>query len=1001
MRTYYYILLLSFLYLTTNAQTPYHWKLTNDDGLPDMEIYDLCQDSKGYMWIATDGGLCRYDGENVKTYTHPLQKKTSAASIQEDTKGNIWYKNFAGQLFFIDTSHQVQLFQLPDSIKLNTYFQYYLTQTHLTITSSYCFYHYQFDSQQWTIDTSNNHLAYQPSFLPHNQSNDNSLLYIDCNNELWSKKNEHLSSKGIFTPSIIMSSNSLLSMGKDTVLLKTNNSIYIDHIDFISQLRKKALVLVQEGILRQYVKKDKLLIATQQGLLLFQKNKRTQVWNYKETFLENKQISAVYIDRDENLWLGTLGNGVLVIPSLKMTYFDAQNSELPNSKISALSKMNEIDLFIGMKGRLSKLNTESLKIKQYPPLGIHPVSNILVDKKRNQILLNTKENYTLSLSDKKLQINHVSAHHYAIYKEDQLLFGKFLKLVTCSLLKRPGFSVPPAHTFNENLDYIYYKNPHQPFHYNALINQKRISALWADLVDTSRFWAGANDSLFYWQDAIPYSISSNNGSSINPVDIKQTKDSIIWVATATQGLYGIKNEQEVYHFTTTDGLPTNICKKIAVDYPYIWIATNKGIVKVHPASKEINIYNQLDGLLTNQIDHITIANKKVWAATSKGLISFDVNTPSINPNAPLISITKWEINDSSYALNTSHIFSHDQNNVKFTFQALALKSRNTYTYEYRLLGIDSLWIQQSSNTNFVRLPNLNSGEYTFEVRARNEDGILSKQSPQITFYIQPPYWKTWWFSSIIGVTLLAFIIFVIQIRYQSLQKKQATKNLITQLKMQALQAQMNPHFIFNAMSTIQSFWMYKDAKTALIYHAKFAKLMRLIFNYSNEKNIPIEKEIDFLKLYIDLEKIRLKYAVNVIFEVDSIFEEEDICIPPLLIQPIIENSFKHGFLHKEADGQLLIKLQKEENYIKCLIEDNGVGRAAAESYNAWKDNLANKKSSSFITQDRLRMLNHTEGAFSKKETYKVTDLKDTQNNPLGTRIELWIPIVNNLFSDFN
>ncbi|MBL4648900.1 MAG: histidine kinase [Aureispira sp.] len=1001
MRIYYYILILSFLSLTTNAQTPYHWKLTNDDGLPDMEIYDLCQDSKGYMWIATDGGLCRYDGKNVKTYTHPLQKKTSAASIQEDTKGNIWYKNFAGQLFFIDTSHQVQLFQLPDSIKLNTYFQYYLTQTHLTITSSYCFYHYQFDSQQWTIDTSNNHLVHNPHFLPHNQSNDNSLLYIDCNNELWSKKNEQLSSKGIFTPSIIMSSNSLLSMGKDTVLLRTKNNIYIDHIDFISQLRKKALVLVQDGILRLYPKKDKLLIATQQGLLLFQKNKRTQVWNHKETFFKNKQISAVYIDRDENLWLGTLGGGVLVIPSLKMTYFDAQNSDLPNSKISALSKMNEIDLFIGMKGRLSKLNTESLKIKQYPPLGIYPVSNILVDKKRNQIFFNTKGNYTLSLSDKKLQINHVFAHHYAIYKEDQLLYGKFLKLVTCSLLKRPGFSLPPAHTFNENLDYIYYTYPSQFFHYTALINQKRISALWADLVDTSRFWAGANDSLFYWQDAIPYSISSNNGNPINPVDIKQTKDSIIWVATATQGLYGIKNEQEVYHFTTTDGLPPNICKKIAVDYPYIWIATNKGIVKLHPASKEINIYNQLDGLLTNQIDHIIISNKKVWAATTKGLISFDVNTPSLNPTPPLISITKWEVNDSSYALNEPVTLPFDQNNIKFTFQALALKSRNTYTYEYRLLGIDRLWIQQSSSTNFARFPSLNAGKYTFEVRARNEDGILSKRSPSISFYIQPPYWKTWWFSSLIGLVILAGIIFIIRLRYQSLQNKQATNNLITQLKMQALQAQMNPHFIFNAMSTIQSFWMYKDTKTALIYHAKFARLMRLIFNYSNEKSIPIKEEIDFLKLYIDLEKIRLKYAINTIFEIDPIFEEENLYIPPLLIQPIVENSFKHGFLHKEADGQLLIKLQKEGHYIKCLIEDDGVGRANAKSYNTWQDNTTNKSSSSFITQNRLNMLNQAEGQSPKKITYKITDLKDAQNNSLGTRTELWIPILDNFFVDFN
>lgn len=1015
MKIYCPILILFSFCISAWSQTPYHWKLTDDEGLPDMEIYGLYQDNRGYMWIATDAGLCRYDGKNITTYNHPLQKSTSAASIQEDSKGNIWYKNFSGQLFFVDINDTVHLFEIPDSIKLNAYFEYSFTKNQLNIASYSYIYHHPFEEEHWLIDTVKNSYQSRCSVgIPnYHQVNDSLLIYIDCANEVWVQKEKVLSSNG-FIPDTMQNQTMLHALDKDTVLLVLGNKIYIDHIDHITKLREKALVFSKKDIFRVYPYKDKVLISTQEGIFILRKNNSSNSWKVQDKLSIKDPISAVCIDRSGSFWLGTLGNGVIIIPSLKMHYLDAKNSDLPNSPINALTKTNKEELFIGMKGYISKLNTQTLELTNYPIISNYPIINILYDEKRNQILLNSKRSYTLSLSpEAKIQPCCIElAHHAILYKEDQLISGGLIALSTYNLVHKPGFYEAPNHVFEGKVNYHFYQKTDdcKEGFYEGFINSnsqrissnsQRITALWSDLTDTSRFWTGLNGNLFYWQNMVPHTVLSNTGSPIIPVGITQTKDSIIWVATFNQGLYGIKNEQEVYHFTTADGLPSNNCKTITSDSTTIWIGTNKGIIKLHPKTRKVDLYNQLDGLVSDNIDNIVILNQKIWATTTKGLISFDVNTPSINTTPPLININKWVVNDSSYALKSTVSLFYDQNNIEFTFQALTLKSRNNYTYEYRLLGIDSLWIQQASSTNFARFPNLNPGDYTFEVRARNEDGILSKTSQQISFSIQPPVWETWWFRSIIGLIILTFIIFIVRFRYQFLQRKQATQNLITQLKMQALQAQMNPHFIFNAMSTIQSFWMYKDAKTALIYHAKFAKLMRLIFNYSNEKSIPIKEEIDFLKLYIDLEKIRLKHTINITFEVDAIFEEEDLHIPPLLIQPIVENSFKHGFLHKEADGQLFIKLQKEAHYIKCIIEDNGVGRATAASYNSWKDNTTNKKSSSFVTQDRLNMLNHTEGAFPKKIVYKITDLKDAQNKALGTRTELWIPIFNNFFSNFN
>lgn len=1003
MKTKLLIILTIFFSYFCQAQMPYHWKLTDEDGLPNLEIYDLHQDSKGYMWIATDGGLCRYDGKEIVPYKTVRSKRTSTTNIFEASDGTIWYKNFGGQLFFINSSNQPQLFQLPDNIKLNSYFQYAITAKQLKLTSGNFFYDYTFATKEWSFDTLQScykHGAIR-GFLNYNFKED---IFVDCFYNLLVKQKGGNVNKGRLSKKDLQLQTTIALAG-DSVLLLGRNKIYIDHIDQVTLLNPQALALVHKGLHGVYpIGHNQIWVTSTKGIILLEKNLHNAHWEVKHKLLEQESIGSFCQDREGNLWIGTLGNGVYVIPSLNMFYYTNQNSALINSKINCLEVTVDNNLLIGLaKGTVVQLSPKTQELQQFPPLGEQPIVALFYDQKRNQVLANAQKTYTIDLDKKTATPTFVPiSNHNILYQEDQLITGGLLRLFTLSLKNAPATTLPPAKTFNNQFSYYteYNKNSLDSIAY-ATIRKKRTTALWADQTDRNCFWAGVDDSLFLYRNAIPFPILSPNGQAILPSDINQSKDSTIWVSTGNQGIYGIKQERVIHHFTVVDGLPSNNCKRLTIHQGNLWIGTDKGIAQLNPKSKEIKHFNQLDGLLINNIEDIEVVNQKVWAATTKGLISFDVNTPSINSTPPLISITKWEVNDSSYALNSPFSLPYEQNNLKFTFQALALKSRNTYTYEYRLLGIDSLWIQQSSSTNFVRFPNLNAGKYTFEVRARNEDGILSKQVPNISFYIQPPYWETWWFRSMIGFVILAIIIFTIRLRYQFTQKKQATENLIVQLKMQALQAQMNPHFIFNAMSTIQSFWMYKDAKTALIYHAKFAKLMRLIFNYSNEKSIPIKEEIGFLKLYIDLEKIRLKHTINTIFEVDSSFEEENLCIPPLLIQPIVENSFKHGFLHKEADGQLLIKLQKEGNYIKCLIEDDGVGRATAKSYNTWQDNSTNKKSSSFVTQDRLNMLNQTKGQSPKKVTYHITDLKDAQNNSLGTRTELWIPILDNFFVDFN
>ncbi|MEM9819440.1 MAG: histidine kinase [Bacteroidota bacterium] len=214
----------------------------------------------------------------------------------------------------------------------------------------------------------------------------------------------------------------------------------------------------------------------------------------------------------------------------------------------------------------------------------------------------------------------------------------------------------------------------------------------------------------------------------------------------------------------------------------------------------------------------------------------------------------------------------------------------------------------------------------------------------------------------------------------------------TDLMMQALQAQMNPHFIFNTLNSIQHFLVSNDQQSSLTYLSRFARLIRLIFQYSKERWIRLEEEIEFLELYLQLEELRFENKITTHFEVDERLRnaDDDWVVPPLLIQPLIENAFKHGLMHVEQGGQLKITFREENNCLRCAIEDNGVGREKALAYDQWK--IKEHRSSALeIIQQRLDAFNVAIGGQKGEEKVNdltLIDLQDHLGKPRGTRIEL-------------
>jgi LytS/YehU family sensor histidine kinase len=295
-----------------------------------------------------------------------------------------------------------------------------------------------------------------------------------------------------------------------------------------------------------------------------------------------------------------------------------------------------------------------------------------------------------------------------------------------------------------------------------------------------------------------------------------------------------------------------------------------------------------------------------------------------------------------------------------------------------------MWVYtKSTNSNYA---GLKSGTYRFEVQAQNSDNLWG-DSNVINFIITPPFWQTTWFTVLSTIIFSLIIYLVFRLRIISLRRRNELINNVNVYKQQSLRQQMNPHFIFNTLNSIQLYILEKDHISSHKYLTKFAKLMRLILDNSQQTTIPLKDEIDALKLYLELESIRLsgkfEYFVNV--------EDNDLLnwrIPTLLIQPFVENAIWHGIMLKpEQDGWVKIKLIKYNGGVLCSIEDNGVGREAAQKIRDKQD--TERKSLGFkITAQRIDILNNL---YKGNFVINYHDIKSATGESLGTRVDIQIP----------
>lgn len=430
-----------------------------------------------------------------------------------------------------------------------------------------------------------------------------------------------------------------------------------------------------------------------------------------------------------------------------------------------------------------------------------------------------------------------------------------------------------------------------------------------------------------------------------------------------------------------DGKTVVIKKMLLHQHSIIATGTN-GFYQFDLNGKLLKSLHAAFGLSSKRVIDFTIHKGNLWLSHSGGVQQIDLNYFSRTRSKPIIRFDRISVNGIQVPIADATILASHQRKILFQFSSPTLRNRELLHFHYRLIGNDTSWNINPIGMNQVTFNALSPGEYVFEVKAESQ-GQMSK-TLRFHFEIEAPFYIRWWF---IALSLLVFlgVVFLIYRRQLAIQNRKA--QLINELnasKLTAIQSQMNPHFIFNSLNSIQDLILKGDVEHSYSYITTFSNLVRRTLNYSEKDFIQFEQEIKLLELYLSLEQLRFKKDFSYSIEHNHL---EDILLPPLLVQPFIENALVHGLLHKEGVKKLSIRFELDEDVLICIIEDNGVGRDRSKAIKA-RQRSEHESFSGKAIHNRFEILS---AALGGDFGYHYEDLTNN-GEALGTRVVLRIPI---------
>lgn len=649
------------------------------------------------------------------------------------------------------------------------------------------------------------------------------------------------------------------------------------------------------------------------------------------------------------------------------------------------------NIWIAKQDSLLKLNSELQIKKGYAISNAEPISAFLIAK--NQIYLGiANQLFTIDLNANHWQPKQL------LFKPLYGIYTEGLKILSLEIANNSNLVLMGT---NKGL-FKYYKHSgsyemqrqyefgfsNQVIHLASNLLEDASGNLWIGTTNTGlskkhpksqiteQYAYNPLDTNSYWGNHVSASFEDSQGR--------------LWFAGEGLNLYH-PEKNSFSHFTMEQGLPSNNLNSIVEDNNHnLWLGTDKGLVKFTIETESFKTYLEADGTHTNNYNKagIKLSSGELLFGSNSGFIIFNPDSLKQNLLIPPVVLTRIKIFENEIFEDLSETpflnLRPNQNTITFEFSALDYNLPKINKYRYKLEGSDENWEETSSDNRSIRYTNLPPGDYIFMLKGSNNNGVWGSLSTPVQIHIKAPFWKRWWFIVLASLALIGIIILLVLYREKELLKEKKTR----ELEHRFLRSQMNPHFIFNSLGAIQSYIFKNKPIDAGTYLSNFSELVRLILDNSRHEQILLKKEIKTLEHYLGLQKLRFPDKLNFYFEIDESLNTESIKIPPMMLQPFIENSIEHGFKKAKNIGTITIRIRKETNGIVLETEDNGIGILASEKESHTKEpehhSLATK-----ITRERIKNLNKGR---KQKIVLEIIDLSSLQMGLNGTRVSIRIPL---------
>ncbi|OQP59955.1 hypothetical protein A3860_35525 [Niastella vici] len=935
------------------------------DGLPSATVYCIAQDRDGFMWFGTETGLSRFDGTHFRNFTtEDGLPDNEIIQLFADSKGRVWFTPwrktvcyyYKGVIHTSENDSLLKKLRISDNI-------YRFTEDNegnILMQERSILHIVQSNGKVSSIFTiGNKPLGYISTIARRNAGGfwvavDNNVYIFQENRfALWKTLDYTLYHFGN------------MAIRGETLAWRRN----FDTISLLSMPDKKVQQFRFKYGKESYflaVLDDRYLgVNFRFGAFVYDRENLDSVRQY----LPDLVVSNMMKDSEGSLWFTTFGKGVYRLNAAGVL-------NVPNP-------VNRPDDFLPEKMASKDWNISKFSwdvFRQFAPGGT----------------LAGRPAFVWYCSTPRLNIIE--------WSDSLVIIGTGGSL----------FKVKPPFARNSNIIKVVYNLSIKEMrrHKNMLLvatdkNVLEIEPKTLNIVDT--IWPqratclfSNNDTIYIGTLAGLYRITPDKqvqylGEKIKALQgriaaVREDANHIVWVATSGLGLIGLRNDGLVHQITRQNGLASNFTRTLFYDNGKLWVGTDKGLCKVSVLQPGYHIdkYSMSDGLASDIINSVYEAGKKVFVGTPEGITFFEEDKIGSQSQCVMRFVDIAVAGTTYYPTDAPFSIPHNKNSIQFNYVGISFKSGGDIRYRYRLLGLDSNW--KETRETFLSYPALPSGDYELQLQAINKFDVRS-QLLTARFTIDQLLYERTWFRILLGVLFLAVtgvvVLLIIRRIRKREQEKTAMSKRISELEQLSRKAQMNPHFIFNSLNSIQQYVMDTDVAGANKFISGFSRLIRQTLDFSSKPEISLEEELDYLSNYLEIERTRLENTFSWSVIIEEGVEPSDHYLPPMILQPFVENSVRHGLrFRRDKNGLVTIIVKRENNHLVCIVEDNGVGRKAAMQYKSVSPINYQSKGLS-LTADRITMFNQEH---EQKITMRIDDLENDEQAPLGTRVTISFPV---------